>query len=161
MKVICDSTVIIGLAKIGKLDLLKQIYGEVYIPEAVFIEVVVEGKEKNGAKETAELEWVKRKPVKDKRIVEILFAELGRGEAEVLVLGKELNADLLIIDDERARTAAISANFQVIGLIGVLLLAKHLNFINQIKPFLEELKNKNFRLSDKLIEKVLKLAGEQ
>jgi predicted nucleic acid-binding protein len=44
LKVICDSTVIIGLAKIGKLDLLKQIYGEVCIPEAVFIEVAVEGR---------------------------------------------------------------------------------------------------------------------
>jgi uncharacterized protein len=161
LKVICDSTVIIGLAKIGKLDLLKQIYGEVYIPEAVFIEVAVEGKEKNGAKETAELEWIKNKSVNDRRVVEMLLAELGRGEAEVLVLGKELNADLLIIDDEKARTAAISADFQVMGLIGVLLLAKHLKLVNQIKPFLEELKNKDFRLSDKLIEKALKLAKEQ
>ena len=46
MKVICDSTVIIGLAKIRKLDLLKQIYGEVYIPEAVFTEVAIKGKER-------------------------------------------------------------------------------------------------------------------
>jgi predicted nucleic acid-binding protein len=77
-----------------------------------------------------------------------------------LVLGKELNADLLIIDEERARTAAISADFQVIGLIGVLLLSQRLKFISKIKPFLEELRNKNFRISDKLVEKVLKLAGE-
>jgi hypothetical protein len=160
LKVICDSTVIIGLAKIGKLELLKQIYGEIYIPDAVFIEVAVEGRERNGAKELSESEWIKKKSVKDKRIVEILFAELGRGESEVLVLGKELNADLLIIDDERARTAAISGDFRVIGLIGVLLLAKRLKLIPLIKPFLEELRNKNFRISDRLIEKALNLAGE-
>ena len=160
MKVICDSTVMIGLAKIKKLDLLKQIYGEVYIPEAVFIEVAVEGRKRNGAKEVAELGWIKKKSVKDKRTVEILCAEFGQGESEVLVLGKELNADMLIIDEEKARTAAISANFQVIGLIGVLLLAKHLKLIPSIKPLLDELRNKNFRLSDRLIEKALKSAGE-
>ncbi len=160
MIVVCDSTVIIGLAKIGKLELLKQIFGEVYIPSAVFTEVAVSGKGRNGAKEIAELEWIQKKSVKDKRIVEILLAEFGRGESEVLVLGKELNADLLIIDDERARTAAISANFQVIGLIGVLLLAKHQKLVSFIKPLLDELRAKNFRLSDRLIEKTLKLAGE-
>jgi len=124
LKVICDSTVIIGLAKIGKLELLKQIYGEVYIPDAVFIEIAVVGRERNGAKEVAELEWIKRESVKDKRIIEILFAELGLGESEVLVL------------------------------------AKRLKLVPLIKPLIDELRSKSFRLSERLIEKVLKLAGE-
>lgn len=161
MKVICDSTALIGLAKIKKVGLLKEIYKEVYIPEAVFTEIVGKGKGRPGVKEVKDAKWVHRKTVKDKRTVELLAAEMGRGEAEVLVLGKELNADWLIIDDERARTAAISAEFKIIGLAGILLLAKQFNLISSVRPFLDELSNKNFRLSDKIRKEVLCKAGEE
>ncbi len=160
MKVVCDSTVIIGFAKIGKIYLLKDVFKEVYIPDAVYFEVVVKGKERPGVKEVENAAWIHRRKIKDTRNVEMLVAEIGRGEAEVLVLGKELSADWLIIDDERARTAAISAGFHVIGLIGILLLAKQLKFLPSIKALLDELKDKKFRLSDKIREEVLKRAGE-
>ncbi|MEK6680965.1 MAG: DUF3368 domain-containing protein [Nitrospirota bacterium] len=161
MKVVCDSTILIGLTKIGKINLLKKIYDEVYIPEAVFVEVSIKGRGKIGSKEIINAEWIHKKAVKDKRIVEMLSAELGRGEAEVLVLGKELNADWLIIDDERARTTAVSAGFQIIGLAGILLLAKQLRFIPSVKSLLDELRNKNFRLSDEIYKEILKKAGER
>jgi len=161
LKVVCDSTVLIGLAKIGKIDLLKQIYREVFIPDAVFNEVVSKGKGRPGVKEISNTEWIKKESIKDKRTVEMFIAEIGQGEAEVLVLGKELNADWLIIDDERARTAAVSAGFNIIGLAGILLLAKQLKLIPSVKPLLEELKDKNFRLSDKIYREVLKKTGEK
>lgn len=161
MIVVCDFTILIGLAKINRLELLRYIYEEIYVPVAVFAEVVDKSKGRPGGKEITESNWIKKEEIRDKRAVEILLAEFGPGEAEVLILGKELNADWLIIDDEKARTAAISAGFQVIGLVGVLLLSKRLNLISLIKPLLEELKNKNFRLSNRLLEEILKLAGEQ
>ncbi len=161
MKVVCDSTVLIGLAKIRKIELLNQICGEVYIPDAVFNEVVTGGKGRPGVKEILNSKWIKRKTIKDRRTVEMFIAEIGQGEAEVLVLGKELNADWLIIDDERARTAATSAGFNIIGLAGILLLAKQLRLISSIKPLLDELKHKNFRLSDKIYKEVLKKANEK
>ena len=161
MRVICDSTVLIGLAKIGKLDLLKQIYEEVYIPEAVYTEVVSRGKGKPGVREIANALWIKKEPVKERRTVDLLIAEMGHGEAEVLVLGKELNADWLLVDDERARTAAVSAGFNIIGLAGILLLAKQLKLIPSIKPLFDELRNKNFRISDKICKQILKKAGEE
>ena len=161
MRVICDSTVLIGLAKVGKLDVLKQIYKEIYIPEAVYNEVVSRGKGKPGVGEIANAQWIKKEPVKDKRTVDLLIAEMGYGEAEILVLGKELNADWILVDDERARSAAVSAGFNIIGLAGILLLAKQLKLITSIKPLLDELKNKNFRLSDKIYKEILKKAGEK
>ena len=161
MTVVCDSTVFIGLAKIGKIELLKQIYKEIYIPEAVFAEVAIKGRGRPGAKEVANAGWIYKKPVKDKRTVEMLAAEIGHGEAEVLVLGKELNADWLVIDDERARAAAISSGFQIIGLAGILLLAKQLKLISFLKPLLDDLKNKNFRISDNIYKEVLKKACER
>ncbi len=160
MKVICDSTVIIGFAKIGRIHLLKDVFNEVYIPDAVHFEVVVKGNGRPGVKEVESAAWIHRRKIRDTRNVEMLVAEIGRGEAEVLVLGKELNADWLIIDDERARTAAISAGFHVIGLVGILLLAKQLNLLPSIKSLLDELRDKNFRLSDKICEEALKRVGE-
>ena len=161
MKVVCDSTVLIGLAKIRKLWLLKEIYKEVFIPEAVFTEIVGKGKGRPGVKDVENAKWIHQKTVKDKRTVELLAAEMGRGEAEVLVLGKELNADWLIIDDEKARAAATSAEFQIIGLAGILLLAKQLNLISSVKPLFDELQNKGFRLSDEIRREILKKAGEK
>lgn len=160
MKAVCDSTILIGLTRIGKINLLKKIYGEIYIPEAVFVEVSIKGRGKPGSKEIINAEWIHKKPVKDKRTVEMLSAELGRGEAAVLVLGKELNADWLMIDDERARTTATAAGFQIIGLAGILLLAKQLKFIPSVKSLLDELRNKKFRLSNEIYKEVLKNAGE-
>ena len=107
MRVVCDSSALIGLTKIGKLDILKEVFGEVYIPNAVFDEVASGGRGKPGAKEILAAKWVRKKAVQDRRTVEILIAELGHGEAEVLVLGKEMDADLLILDDEKARAALI------------------------------------------------------
>lgn len=60
MKVVCDSTVLIGLAKIRKIELLHLICREVFIPDAVFNEVVTRGKGRPGVKEIATAGWVKR-----------------------------------------------------------------------------------------------------
>jgi len=160
LKVICDSSVLIGLTKIGKIQLLNQIFRSIYLPEAVFHEVVTKGRGKPGVKEISNAKWIYKKAVQDRRNVEMLEAELGLGEAEVLVLGKELSADWLILDDERARTAAISAGFQVIGLLGILLLAKERKLIPAVKPLLDELQDKNFRVSDKIRREVLRKAKE-
>ena len=161
MKVVCDSSVLIGLAKIGKVQLLAEIYSEVYIPDAVFVEVVGKGKGRSGVREVEAAKWIHKKKVKDKRMVEILISEIGHGEAEVLVLGKELNADWLIIDDERARAAAVSAGFHIIGLAGILMIAKQLKLIPSVKKLFDELRNKNFRLSDNICKEVLKKLGEK
>ena len=73
---------------------------------------------------------------------------------------KEIEANWLILDDARARTAAISAGYRVIGLAGILLLAKHQHLIEDIKPLFDELVDKNFRLSDKIMKGILQETGE-
>lgn len=161
MKIVCDSTALIGLAKIGNLELLEKIFGEIFVPNAVFVEVVDRGKGRPGTKEVQDARWIRKRTVKDNRTVEMLVAEMGRGEAEVLVLGKELNADWLILDDERARNSAQSAEFHIIGLGGILLLAKQLGFIPAVKPLLDQLESKNFRLGIRVRKEILKKANEK
>ncbi len=159
MKVICDTAVLIGLAKIGRLNLLKKLYKNIYIPWGVYEEVVVRGGKRPGVEETDQAEWIRKIKVKDWTAVNLLVSEFGQGESEVLVLGKEIKADWLILDDARARTAAISSGYRVIGLAGILLLAKQQNLIEDIKPLFDELVDKNFRLSDKIMKTILQEAG--
>jgi predicted nucleic acid-binding protein len=71
LRVVCDSTVLIGLAKIGKLDLLKQIYEEVYIPKAVYTKVVSRGKGKPGVGEIVNALWIKKESVKERHTVSL------------------------------------------------------------------------------------------
>ena len=160
MKVVCDSTALIGLVKVGKIELLRKIFSEIIIPEAVYAEVVIQGEGKEGSEEVKNAPWKKREEVKDKRAVELLSRHLNKGEAEVLILGKELEADWLVIDEDEARDSAFSAGFKVIGLAGILLAAKDLGYIKEIKPLLDELRSKNFWIGASVYETILNKAKE-
>jgi uncharacterized protein len=159
--VVADSTVLIGLAKLGKLTLLKEIFLKVSVPEEVFKEVVERGQGKSGSRLIKESRWIEIQTVKDKTLVSFLMGSLERGEAEVLALAGELRADLILVDEEKARKSALIAGFNVMGLLGLLVLAKNLDLIDEIKPLIDELLAKKFRISDKVIEEALKKAGEQ
>lgn len=103
MKVVADSSFLIALALIDTLPLLSQIFSQVFIPDAVYEEVVIRGTGLPGAEEVAGAEWIKRVAIKDANKVKAYRAErLGIGEAEALALAEELRADLLLVDDERA-----------------------------------------------------------
>ena len=160
MIVVSDSTILIGLVKIGKLHLLREIFSKIFIPEEVFKEVVERGKGKPGSKVIKEAAWIEVKPVKDKIQVSFLLGSLEKGEAEVLVLARELEADLILLDEEKARKSAVIAGFEIMGLLGLFILAKNLGLIYEVRPLVDELMIKKFRISDIIIEKTLKKAGE-
>ncbi|MEA3478945.1 MAG: DUF3368 domain-containing protein, partial [Bacteroidota bacterium] len=132
------------MVKIGKLDLFKEIFSKVYIPEEVFKEVVQRGKGKPGSKVIKEADWIEPKPVKDKIQVAFLLGSLEKGEAEVLVLARELEADLILLDEEKARKSAVIAGFEIMGLLGLFILAKNLGLIHEVRPFVDELLIKKF-----------------
>ncbi|MBW2078088.1 MAG: DUF3368 domain-containing protein, partial [Deltaproteobacteria bacterium] len=137
MIVVSDSTILIGLVKIGKLDLLKEIFSKVFIPEEVFKEVVERGKGKPGSEIIKEAAWIEAKPVKDKIQVAFLLGSLEKGEAEVLVLARELKADLILLDEEKARKSAVIAGFEIMGLLGLFILAKNLGLIHEVRPLVD------------------------
>jgi len=160
VNVVSDSTVLIGLGKIGKLNLLREIFSKVYIPEEVFKEVVEKGKDKPGSQLVKEAGWIETKPIADKTQVNFLMASLEKGEAEVLSLAKEIRADLILLDEEKARKSAAIAGFEVMGILGVLIVAKNLGLLEEIRASIEELKKKRFRISDRIVAEALKKAGE-
>ena len=156
--VIADASTLIGLSWIGKLNLLREIYGEVVIPQSVYDEVATESKYGSGIIITAK--YLKVEKVTDTKAIELFLGYLGRGEAEVLTLSKEKKADLILIDEKKARKAARRAGFDVVGVLGLLLEAKNRALIPAVRPFIEELNKQGFRLSKKVTERTFKEAGE-
>ena len=160
MKTVSDSTVLIGLAKIEKMDLFREIFKRIYIPNAVFKEVAEEGSRRMGAKTVREAPWIIKKQIDDYTQANLLMTVLERGEAEVLVMAKEIQADLILLDEEKARKSAVKAGFKVMGVIGILIVAKRLGLITKIGVYIAKLQRKKFRLSDKIVKMALKQAGE-
>ncbi|MBF0379216.1 MAG: DUF3368 domain-containing protein [Desulfamplus sp.] len=160
MKVVSDSTILIGLAKIEKTNLLKEIFQNIYIPEAVFKEVSDDGKLRAGATIVKKSEWIITQKIRDYTQANLLMTILEKGEAEVLVLAKEMQADLILLDEEKARKSAFRAGFKVMGLIGILIVAKRLGLITDIRTYIEKLQREKFRISDKIVNMALKQAGE-
>jgi predicted nucleic acid-binding protein len=76
--VVSDSTILIGLAKIGKLDLLQEVFSKVYVPEEVFKEVAEKGKDKPGSQLVKQAGWIEAKPIADKTQVNLLMAFLEK-----------------------------------------------------------------------------------
>ncbi|KAJ49457.1 putative nucleic acid-binding protein [Clostridium tetanomorphum] len=164
IKVVCNSSPIIGLSIIKKLDLLWEIFDEVYITEEVYREIAIDEKVKRiGAKELSEAvnsNHIKIYSVKNKLLVEQLYGRLHRGELEVMIAAKELKIKRVIIDDRSARHFAETMLLRSIGLMGVLLLAKEYKKIESVKKYLDILIENGFRMSVKLYNQVLKSAGE-
>jgi predicted nucleic acid-binding protein len=85
---------------------------------------------------------------------------LDYGEAEVITLAKELRIDTVIIDEYAGRRYAKMPEINVVGALGILLKAKELGFIQEIKPLMALLLKHERYIDKSLHEKVLCLAGE-
>ena len=156
--VVADASTLIGLSRIKQLNLLRELYGEVVIPQSVYDEVVIESKD--GSEKVKTAKYLKVEKVTDSKVVELFLGYLGKGEAEVIILSKEKKADLILVDEKKARKAARRAGFKVVGVLGLLLAAKNKELIPAIKPFVEDLSNQGFRLSKNVSERALKEVGE-
>jgi uncharacterized protein len=154
MIVVSDSTIIIVLSKINKLDILCKIFNQIYIPKAVYEEIVVKGSGKPGSIEVVESKWIKIKEVDNKFAVNILLKSLDIGESESIVLAKEMNADYIIID-EHGRTNAEYLGLKVIGTLGILKIAYERKIIKNFKNILDEIIDNGFYLKYSLYKKVL------
>jgi len=164
IKVVVNSSPLIGLSMIDKVDLLWQLFDEVLIPEGVFNEITAASTEQSYGKQELERALKESKcsvyQVKDKNLVSKLIGKLHQGEVEVIVAGKEESVNFVVIDEITARNLAEAFSLNPIGTIGVLRLAKRAGLVDSIKPYLDELKLKKFRISDKIYYDILKSEGE-
>ena len=162
MKVISNSSVLIALSSISRLQLLEQRFPEgVIVPDAVWREVVETGHGRPGARKVADAEWIKRRQVQNQAVLKALPATLDQGEAEVIALGLEIAADLLLLDEKSARSVAVRLQYPVLGTIGLLIWGKKMGFFPSLANELTLLQREGgFRLSETVREDALRRVGE-
>jgi hypothetical protein len=153
MSVVSDTTAITTLLKAEQESLLKEMFGRVFVPQAVWDELHQFHARIPG--------FIEFRAVSDSTQRLPGSESLGRGEAEALLLAKELNAQLLLTDDRKARLAARRLQIPCIGLVGMVVQAKRLGRIPSVRELLQVIVTKGgLYLSDAVIREALRMAGE-
>lgn len=161
-EVVADTGPLIALARIGQLDLLRRLYGHVAIPPAVESELAI-GSGRPGARAlegALDAGWLQVDVITDGGVLQDFFLLLGAGEAEAIALAAQQQARFLLIDDARGRRIARSRGLPVVGVAGVLLVAKDQREVEAVSPILRALSDAGYRLAPPLMGKVLAAAGE-
>lgn len=147
--IISDTSCFILLDKISEMELLRRCFRQVFTTKQVANEFGY-----------ALPDWVIVEEVLDKYMLENLATSADLGEASVVALSLEKPNCIAVIDDEKGRKLANAFNIKYTGTLGVLALAKTIGVVPVLRPILEKVKMTNFRMSDHLIEIVLKSVGE-
>jgi predicted nucleic acid-binding protein len=147
--VISDTSTLILLHKINEFDLLEKVYGKLITTP----EIAAEFGEKLP-------DWITIQSVKDKKYQKFLETQVDLGEASALALATEFDDVLLLLDDLKARKLAAKLMFKTTGTLGIIHKAKQLSIIPKVKPLIEKLLVTNFRISDNVIDEILKLNNE-
>jgi len=146
---VSNTSCLIALEAIGRLDLLQRLYQEVLIPPAVA-----------GEWGTPAPQWLKVQAIRDQHLAQALRLQLGAGEAEAITLAVEVRASRLMLDDHRARRIATNLQVPITGTVGIALRAKQQGFLPLVRPVFDELRTAGFWLSEGLCQRALQLAGE-
>jgi predicted nucleic acid-binding protein len=148
--VLSDTSCLIALDNIGELDLLRKSYQSIIITQEV-------------ADEFGEPlpDWITVQRIVDSQKQQLLEFQIDIGEASSIALALELSADLIIIDDNKARQIARKLGLTITGTLGVIIKAKDSGKVPSIKPILDKLQRTNFRLSDALVNAALEQSGEK
>jgi predicted nucleic acid-binding protein len=156
MIVVSDTTPIISLIKIGKLNILQQLFGNVQIPEAVFKELTSNALFKDEAQEVISCDFIERIPVENVKSVDELrrSTNLDAGESEAIVLADSIDNSVLLIDEAKGRKVAKNMGLNIMGTIGILLTAYEEGCINSedVENSIEVIRNSKLRISENLID---------
>ncbi|EKV03419.1 putative nucleic acid-binding protein [Leptolyngbya sp. PCC 7375] len=160
MIVVSDTTPLSELAKVGHLDLLHRVYGEIRIPREVYDEVTTGNHP--AIAQVKSLDWLRVHAVRQPdRVIELQNAtRLGKGECAAMILAEEHQADQLLLDDLDARRVALSRNLPVVGTVGTLLVAKQRGVIDSVKDILVALIDQGTRISPRLYQSAIAAANE-
>ncbi|AHM60047.1 hypothetical protein D770_08940 [Flammeovirgaceae bacterium 311] len=147
--IISDTSCLILFDKINQLNLLRLCYNTIYVTPEVAEEY---GKQLP--------DWILIKKVSNQSHQRVLEQILGVGESSAIALGVELPQSLIVIDDLKARKVAKSLNLQITGSLGILVKAKQKGHIDLLAPVLDDVQQTDFRISEKIVAKILSLVSE-
>ncbi len=147
--IISDTSCLILLEKIGELDLLHEVFGEIFITQEIADEYG-----------STLPNWISIQNPTNKKYQEILEASIDKGEASAIALAVEFVDCLLIIDDLKGRNLAETLGIKITGTFGLILEAKLSGKISSVKPLLEKIKQTDFHFSAEIEKKILAKANE-
>ena len=148
--IISDTSCLIILTKIGEIDLLRQLYKTVTITKDISLEF---GENLP--------EWFEVQQVKDHYRQQLLEMQIDKGEASAIALALETSDNIVILDDWKARKVAERLGLSITGTLGVIIKAKNTGITPSIKPYLDKIRETNFRISEELEQLALKEANEK
>ena len=147
--IVTDSTVLIGLERIGRLDVLPATFSNVAAPPAVVAEF------------GSCPDWLRPVPLRDSsRADALVLHKLDLGEREAIALAQENTGSLLLIDERRGRRYAIAAGLRVVGTAGLLVRAKRIGAVASVRPILDALRASGFYLGEAVYTQTLVAANE-
>jgi predicted nucleic acid-binding protein len=161
---VCDSSPFIHLAKIESLELFSRLYRRIFVPLAVWREVVEESDGRPGATEmqrAVAAGWMVKQAVENKALVVALRQTLDGGEAEAIALATELQPEILLLDDKLGRRMAVRLGVPVTGTLGVLLRAKMVGLIPDLRALITRLQSKGNYYIDPLLSTSRKYTKER
>lgn len=159
--VVSNTSPLMNLAIIGRLDLLRHFYETVHVLQAVWDELVKQGAGKPGSEAVAAAQWIQTHTVQNQHLVVTLREQLDAGESEAIALALELKATLILVDETEGRRVATLYGLNKTGALGILLLAKKQGMIPSLKDEMDKLQQQaHFWISAPLSEKLLRAAGE-
>lgn len=154
MLIVSDTSPVLNLVAIGRLELLRDLYVSIVIPPAVSAELNANGI-------FLAKHWIQVVEPVNRVAVDALRADLDTGESEAIVLAQQLNASLLLIDERLGRRTATTLGLSVTGLLGILAEAKKRGFIPVCAPLLDDMiERAGFWIGDRLRSDYLKALGE-
>ena len=162
MKAVTNSSVLIALSSIGQLELIEQRFPDgVFLPQAVWKEVVETGAGRHGAKQVAQASWLTIRDVTNIPLVSSLRLELDEGESEAIALFLEEPVQAILLDEKNARQVAKRLNLPTLGTVGILIWAKQSGLISNLREQLDALQTiGKFRLSHSVYQDALKKVRE-
>jgi predicted nucleic acid-binding protein len=158
--IICNSGPLIALGGIGQLELLRSLFGTVSIPAEVAVECQAGGVSKTGLQAFQKASWL--------RIVDLgttpdplLTSLLDLGESRAIELALRDQPSVLLMDEARGRRVARDIyGLKVVGTGRLLVEAKQMGAVTAVKPLIESIRENGYWLSDRIVNEILKQAGE-
>lgn len=154
MNAVVNTTPLVALGQIGRLDLLRQLFDQVLVPEIVYKESVSGGDSRPGAEEIQQAIWIVRRTLPEESGWQTDFFGLDAGERDVLRLAGIIQPDWVIIDEKLGRRVAKTLGFQVKGTLGILVAAYQEKHIDRGEALLaiSELETSTVRVSQHLVD---------
>lgn len=161
MIVVSDSTPLITLMKVARLQILKELFGEIIVPEAVHKELTSNVRFSEGAQQINSSDFIRVISVEDRKSVSLLqrAAGLDLGESELIIYAENNKADLLLVDEASGRRVARSMGIEIMGSVGVLVSAFREGILSEdeASDAFQRIREVRRHISERLIEDALNI----